>query len=60
VTLGDLVAYVERAVPQTARKLLEALPETQRRGQNTQQPMAAPLELVPYTSQVPLTRTGEQ
>ena len=55
VTLGELVRYVERAVPQTAQKLLEAVPEGQRRGQNTQQPTAAPQELIPYTNEIPLT-----
>jgi hypothetical protein len=58
VTLGEVVRYVEQAVPQTARKILEGVPDAQRRGQNTQEPTAAPLELIPYTNQVPLTRPG--
>ncbi|MGQ9575815.1 MAG: caspase family protein [Thermoguttaceae bacterium] len=60
VSLGELVEYVGRAVPQTASKILQTIPEQQRRGQHTQQPTAAPLELLPYTNQVPLTRPAGQ
>jgi WD40 repeat protein len=58
VTLGELVQYVQRAVPQTAQKILAGIPDVQRRGQNTQQPTAAPQELIPYANEIPLTQPG--
>jgi len=50
VTLDEVVSYVKRQVPKVTEQLTK--------GSTTQNPTAAPDELLPYVS-LPLTRTGQ-
>jgi uncharacterized caspase-like protein len=53
VSLHEAVQYVMKAVPGA----FEKIPKDQRPpGQDTQEPVAAPVELLPFADQLPLTR----
>jgi len=56
VSLLEAVLYVREAVPRAFRDTVKNAPLS---GQNTQDPVAAPMELLPFTRHVPLTGVSD-